>query len=132
MTLIDTNILIDILSTDPIWKQWSALALHRQGLHGPLLINEIVYSELASRYANQQALDAVVSELGLDFEWLPKSALYLAGRTFSDYRRSGGSRTSILADFFIGAHAAAVTIPILTRDARRYRTYFPAVALIHP
>jgi predicted nucleic acid-binding protein len=132
VTLIDTNILIDILSSDPNWQTWSASALRRQSQHGLLLINEIVYAELAGRYASQKALDAAIDELELHLEWLPKSALYIAGQTLSDYRRAGGTRTSILADFFIGAHAAATKIPILTRDTARYRSYFPDVELIAP
>lgn len=132
MTLVDTNVLIDVLSLDQTWQVWSATALWQQSLHGSLLINEIVYAELASRYASQQALEEVIDHLNLEVEWLPRPALYIAGRVFSDYRRAGGVRTSVLADFFIGAHAAAVKIPILTRDARRYRTYFPDVALITP
>ncbi|ABD87686.1 type II toxin-antitoxin system VapC family toxin [Rhodopseudomonas palustris] len=132
MTLIDTNILIDILSSDQNWQPWSAAALRQQSQHGVLLINEIVYAELSGRYASQQMLDAVIDELGLRFEWLPKSALYIAGQTFSAYRRSGGVRTAILADFFIGAHAVVARIPILTRDTGRYRSYFPDVELIAP
>ncbi|KIZ38814.1 MULTISPECIES: type II toxin-antitoxin system VapC family toxin [Rhodopseudomonas] len=132
MTLVDTNILIDILSADRNWQLWSAAALRQQSLHGLLLINEIVYAELSARYTSQQKLDAAIDLLDLHFEWLPKSALYIAGQTFNDYRRSGGIRTSILADFFIGAHAAAGKVPILTRDTGRYRRYFPDVELIAP
>ncbi|MEH2482981.1 putative nucleic acid-binding protein [Nitrobacteraceae bacterium AZCC 2146] len=132
MTLVDTNVLIDVLSSDRDWQSWSSAAMERQSLDGPLVINEIVYAELAGRYPTQQVLDVVVEKLGLHFEWLPKSALYLAGRTFADYRRSGGVRTSTLADFFIGAHAVMAKMPILTRDIRRYRTYFPDVELITP
>ncbi|NEW85750.1 MULTISPECIES: type II toxin-antitoxin system VapC family toxin [Rhodopseudomonas] len=132
MTLVDTNVLIDILTVDRTWQPWSAAALRQQSLHGALLINEIIYAELSSRYSTQKALDAVVHTLGLDLEWLPKTALYIAGRTFSDYRRAGGTRTSVLADFFIGAHAAAAGLPILTRDTGRYRSYFPDVTLITP
>jgi predicted nucleic acid-binding protein len=132
MTLVDTNILIDIWTFDPKWQIWSALALRRQSQHGPLVINEIVYAELAGRYATQRALDEAVDDFELQFEWLPKSALHAAGRAFNAYRRIGGTRTSILADFFIGAHAVAVQAPILTRDTARFRTYFPDVKLISP
>jgi predicted nucleic acid-binding protein len=132
MTLIDTNVLIDILSTDQKWQLWSALALRQQSLYGALLINEIVYAELSGRYASQKALDTAIQELELQVEWLPKPALYIAGQTLANYRRAGGTRTSILADFFIGAHAAAARIPILTRDTGRYRSYFPDVELIAP
>ncbi|MDB5502091.1 MAG: PilT protein-like [Tardiphaga sp.] len=132
MTLVDTNILIDILSTNQSWQLWSASALRQQSRHGRLLINEIVYAELAGRYPTQPALDEVVASLDLDLEWMPRSALHVAGQTFSNYRRSGGTRTSILADFFIGAHAAVAQVPILTRDTARYRTHFPDVELIAP
>lgn len=132
MTLVDTNVLIDILSTDQDWQSWSATAIEQRSLNGPVLINEIVYAELSGSYPSPQYLDAIVEELQLQFEWLPRSALYLAGRTFRNYRRAGGPRTSVLADFFIGAHAVVAQLPILTRDARRYRTYFPDVELIAP
>ena len=132
MTLVDTNVLIDILSSDTTWETWSATALRQRSGYGPLVINEIVYAELAGRYSTQQALDSIVERLDLHFEWLPKSALHLAGQTFTKYRRSGGTRSSILADFFIGAHAAIIQFPIITRDTKRYRTHFPDVELIAP
>ena len=132
MTLVDTNVLIDILTRDPRWETWSATTLRQLSGHGPLLINEIVYAELAGRYSTQQALDSIVESLDLQFEWLPKSALHLAGQTFTNYRRSGGTRSSILADFFIGAHAAVMHLPIVSRDTERYRTHFPDVELIAP
>ena len=132
MTLVDTNVLIDILASDPTWETWSATALRQRTGYGPLLINEIVYAELAGRYSTQQALDDIVESLELQFAWLPKSALHLAGQTFTHYRRSGGTRSSILADFFIGAHAAMTKLPIVTRDTKRYRTHFPDVELIAP
>jgi predicted nucleic acid-binding protein len=132
MTLVDTNVLIDILSSDTTWGSWSATALRQKSGHGPLVIHEIVYAELTGRYSTQQALDSIVERLDLHFEWLPKSALHLAGQTFTNYRRSGGTRSSILADFFIGAHAAVMQLPIVTRDTKRYRTHFPDVELIAP
>ncbi len=132
MTLVDTNVIIDILAADADWQFWSSDAMQRELQRGPLVINEVVYAELAGRYATQQALDEVVDRLGLQFEWLPKSALHGAGQTFNAYRHAGGTRTSILADFFIGAHAVVAQAPILTRDTKRYRTHFPGVALISP
>jgi predicted nucleic acid-binding protein len=130
VTLVDTNVLIDILSPDQGWRSWSTAEIEKQSLSGPIIINEIVYAELSGRYSSQRQLDGAVEGLQLQFEWLPKSALYLAGQAFQRYRHAGGPRGSILADFFIGAHAAVVGVPILTRDARRYRNYFPSVALI--
>ena len=131
MILIDTNVLIDILSCDENWYSWSKAALVARATEG-LLINEIVYAELAPQYGSQSALDDAIAEFDLIFERAPKSALFAAGRTFDAYRKRGGTRTSLLPDFFIGAHAATADIPILTRDARRYQTYFPEVALIAP
>nr|WP_210313556.1 type II toxin-antitoxin system VapC family toxin [Rhodopseudomonas rhenobacensis] len=130
--MVDTNVLIDILTADQGWRSWSATAIEKQSQRGPVVINEIVYAELSDRYSSQQHLDGVVEGLQLQFEWLPKAALYLAGQTFRNYRRAGGPRSSILADFFIGAHAVAAGLPILTRDIRRYRSYFPDVELIAP
>jgi predicted nucleic acid-binding protein len=132
LILVDTNVLIDLLSSDQGWKSWAAAEIEKHALGGNVLINEIVYAELSGRYQSQLHLDSTVEGLQLGFEWLPRSALYLAGQAFRRYRRAGGRRTSILADFFIGAHAAVAQIPILTRDARRYRTYFPDVELIAP
>lgn len=132
MTLVDTNVLIDILLGDPKWQVWSALALQQQSLHGPIVINEIVYAELSGKYTTQSALDDIVDEMELQFEWLPRPALHVAGRTFNSYRRSGGTRNSILPDFFIGSHAVVTECPILTRDTGRYRTHFPNVQLITP
>lgn len=132
MTLVDTNVVVDLLSPDEKWIAWSSAAMGRRSLAGPLLINEIVYAELGARYTSQQALDDTIDKFDFVFEWLPKSALYIAGRAFQTYRERRGTRTSLLPDFFIGAHAAAANIPILTRDARRYRTYFPDVELITP
>lgn len=132
MTLVDTNVLIDVLSKDSRWQLWSIDAMSRESLNGAFLVNEIVYAELAARYSSQQDLDAVVERLELRFAHLPMQALYLAGQAFQAYRNAGGPRTSILSDFFIGAHADVDRIPILTRDARRYRSYFPNVELITP
>ena len=132
MILVDTNILIDVLSTDSDWQSWSLAAMAKEALGGALYINEIVYAELSARYGSQQEVDAVVDDLDIRLERLPRQALYLAGRAFAAYRAAGGPRTSILSDFFIGAHADVAGLTILTRDIRRYRSYFPNVALIAP
>lgn len=132
MTLVDSNVLIDLLAPDPKWESWSIAALQKQSALGDLLINEIIYSEISARYESHAAVDIVVEELGVRFQRTSTEALYKAGRVFSAYRKRGGTRTSLLPDFFIGAHAAVVGIPILTRDVRRYQAYFPDVALIAP
>ena len=131
MILIDTNVLIHILARNDIWYDWPKARLTElkaDRLH----INDIVYAELAPYYSSEKALDDAIAELELILERIPKLALFNAGRVFRDYRRSGGTRTSILSDFFIGAHADVTGLTILTRDVRRYRTYFPNVALIAP
>jgi predicted nucleic acid-binding protein len=132
VTLVDTNVLIDVLSDDPNWRSWSQEKLEERSDEGPLLINEVVYAELSSRFAAEGQLDEAIWELNVALERSPKSALFLAGQAFERYRRAGGTRTGVLPDLFIGAHAQVEHLPILTRDVRRYRTYFPAVTLIAP
>ena len=132
MTLIDTNILVDILSSDPVWLRWSAEQLDRRRVSGPLYINGITYAEIAVRIETEDDLEAALTDLGIELERTPISALFMAGHAFRRYRLAGGPRTAILPDFFIGAHAQVTRWPILTRDVRRYRTYFPDVELIAP
>jgi predicted nucleic acid-binding protein len=132
VTLVDTNVLIDILSNDPNWRAWSQARLEERSSEGPLVINDVVYAEMAARFATHEQLDAEIAELDVVLQRMPKPALFLAGRAFERYRRFGGSRTGVLPDFFIGAHAQVVQWPLLTRDVDRYRTYFPDVELITP
>jgi predicted nucleic acid-binding protein len=132
VTLIDTNVLLDLVTDDPSWADWSIAQLEAASLTGPLLINDVVYAELAVRYDRVEDLEAFVEEAGLAMAPMPRAALFLAGKVFTQYRRSGGSRTGVLPDFFIGAHAAVDELPLLTRDVGRYRTYFPSLKLITP
>lgn len=132
MTLVDTNILLDLVTDDPTWADWSISQLETASLSGPLLINDVVYAELAVRYERIEVLDAFIGAAGLQQVDMPRSALFLAGKVFKHYRQAGGSRTGVLPDFFIGAQAAVQGLPLLTRDVRRYRTYFPNVRLIAP
>jgi predicted nucleic acid-binding protein len=132
VTLVDTNVLLDLVTDDPKWAEWSIAQLEAASLHGPLLINDAVYAELAVRYNRIEDLDAFLDEAGLEIAPIPRAALFLAGRVFTKYRKSGGSRTGVLPDFFIGAHAAVNGLPLLTRDVGRYRTYFPSLKLITP
>ncbi len=106
--------------------------LEAASLKGPLAINDIVYAELSVRLATIEAVDQVVDETELQMAPMPRAALFLAAKAFHQYRARGGSRTNVLPDFFIGAHAVVLGVPLLTRDARRYRTYFPRLALIAP
>lgn len=132
MTLIDTNILLDLVTNDPVWSDWSIAQLEAASLAGPLLINDVIYAELAIRYQRIEDVDFFVEEAGLHMTPMPRAALFLAGKVFTQYRRAGGSRTGVLPDFLIGAQAAVQALPLLTRDAGRYRTYFPTVQLITP
>jgi predicted nucleic acid-binding protein len=132
VTLVDTNVLLDLVTDDPKWADWSLSQLEAASLDGPLLINDAVYAELAVRYERIEHLEAFVDGAGLEMASIPRAALFLAGKVFAQYRRAGGSRTGVLPDFFIGAHAAVAQLPLLTRDVRRYRTYFPSLELIAP
>ena len=132
MTLVDTNILLDLVTDDPTWADWSIRQLDAAAVNGPLLINSVVYAELSVRFERIEDLDEVLAEAGITMEEIPRAALFLAGKVFRRYRAAGGNRTGVLPDFFIGAHAAVSKMPLLTRDIQRYRTYFPTVNLIAP
>ncbi len=132
MTLVDTNVLLDLVTDDPDWGEWSIARLEEAALKGPLYINDIVYAELSVRYGRIEDLEAMLEDAAIAIAAPPRAALFLAGKVFVQYRESGGTRTGVLPDFFIGAHATVTGIPLLTRDSRRYRTYFPALELIAP
>ena len=132
MLLVDTNVLIDVLEDDPEWADWSIAQLRAQSKVHPLTINSIIYAELSLTFSKVEALDKTIANLGLAVLELPRTTLFLAGKAFVQYRRQGGKANNVLADFFIGAHAAVLGCPLLTRDARRYRSYFPSVELIAP
>lgn len=131
-TLVDSNVLIDVIEGGLAWSQRSELALERVGAAGPVVINPVIYAEVSVRYEDTDELDL---DLPLDLfqrEQLPWPAAFLAGKAFAEYRQRGGRRRSPLPDFFIGAHAAVTGMRLLTRDESRYRTYFPTVELIVP
>lgn len=130
--LVDTNVIVDVLSRDPIWFGWSADMLARCAAEGPLAINPIIYAELAVGFPRVEVLDAALPEPDWVRLPLPWHAGFLAGRCFGAYRKRGGSRSSPLPDFYIGAHAAMDDLVVLTRDAARFRTYFPNVQVVAP
>ncbi len=132
MLLVDTNVLADVLADDPEWAGWSIRRLRAQAQVHELAINPVIYAELSLAFVTIEELDRVVRDLALSVLQLPPPALFLAGKAFAKYRRTGGRKRNVLADFFIGAHAAVLGCGILTRDARRYRSYFPTVLLITP
>lgn len=132
MTLVDSNVLLDVVTDGEVWADWSQQQLEQAASSGPLVINDVTYAEISTRYATVEGVDAMLRNLDINVAAIPRSALFLAGKAYLRYRSTGGLRTGVLADFFIGAHAAVEKRPLLTRDARRYRTYFPTVELITP
>lgn len=132
MTFVDTNILIDIAIGSRDWREWSAQRLAEAGAHGALLVNDVVFAELSALFIRIEEVEAFLHAAGVVVERTPRQALFLAARAHRAYRRRGGIRIGVLPDFFIGADALVRGAPLLTRDATRYRTYFPGLDLIAP
>ncbi len=132
MTLVDTNVLLDLVTNNPVWADWSQSQLEAAAVRGPILINDVVYAELSVGYLRMEEVDAALAVGRVEIVPMPRAALFLAGKVFQKYRASGGTRTGVLPDFFIGAHAAVAKVPLLTRDVQRYRSYFPSIQLIAP
>ena len=130
--LVDSNVLLDVASGDRRWSRWSAQALDECAEHCELFINPIVYAEVSIRIPTIEALDIALPHNEYLREALPWEAGFLAGKCFLEYRKLGGPRQSLLPDFYIGAHAAIGNLALLTRDAARYRTYFPKVEILCP
>jgi len=131
-TLVDSNVLLDVLTDDADWADWSASQLGEAARTGVLVINPIIYAEVAAGFERIEDLDEALPAHYYRRFPLPFEAAYLAGQCFMSYRRRGGDRRSPLPDFYIGAHAALAGFTLLTRDARRYRTYFPKLRIIAP
>jgi predicted nucleic acid-binding protein len=132
VTLVDSCVLLDVLTEDPKWGDWSASSLADARDHGHLAINPIIYAEVSATFATIEELDAALPEDEIKRESLPYQAGFIAAKAFLTYRKRGGERRSPLPDFYIGAHAAVLGYRLLTRDAARYRTYFPALRLTCP
>ena len=132
MLLVDTNVLVDVLQDDPQWAGWSIGQLRAQAKIHELVINPVVYAELSLSFSTFESLDRVVATMQLALREIPRPALFLAGKAYLQYRRRGGSKAQVLPDFFIGAHAAVEGWPVLTRDAGRFRTYFPSLEVVAP
>lgn len=130
--LVDSNVLLDVLTADREWEAWSSKALEEVAERFTLVINPLIYSEVSIGFHRIEDLDAALPEEALTREPLPWEAAFLAGKSFLAYRRGGGERRSPLPDFYIGAHAAVRGYALLTRDPKRYRKYFPTVELIAP
>ena len=130
--LVDTNVLFDYLSDDVEWFDWSARMLADAADRGPVVINPVIYAEVSVRYDRIEDVDAALSPEYFVRAPLPWEAGFLAAKCFARYRRRGGARTAPLPDFFIGAHAAVAGLQLLTRDPRRYRSYFPKLTIVAP
>jgi predicted nucleic acid-binding protein len=130
--LVDSNVLLDLMTEDPAWFAWSAAALAEAADTAPLLINALIYAEVSVRYSTIEALEEALPRGLIGREPIPYEAGFLAGKAFATYRRRGGVRRAPLPDFLIGAHAAVAGHRLLTRDATRYRSYFPKLGLIAP
>ena len=130
--LIDANVLLDVMTEDARWLAWSAEAIERAADRYRLVINPVIYAEVSIRYSRIEELDVALPKTMFDREAIPYEAAFLAGKSFLAYRRRGGTKQSPLPDFFIGAHAAVAGYLLMTRDAVRYRTYFPKLSLISP
>jgi hypothetical protein len=131
-TLVDSNVLLDILTEDARWLDWSSDALAEAAEAGPLYINPIIYAEVSIRFTTVEALDDALPWRDFRRESLPWASAFLAGKAFLAYRRNKDTKSTTLPDFFVGAHAAVADLDLLTRDIGRYRTYFPTVRLIAP
>lgn len=132
MTLVDSNVVLDILTNDPTWGDWSQTALAQARDDGILVINPVIYAEVSTGFDHIEDLDQALPASDFEREALPWEAGFLAGKAFLAYRQRGGQRRSPLADFYIGAHAAVRGYRLLTRDSPRYRTYYPNLELIAP
>ena len=131
-TLVDSNVILDVLTEDPRWYVWSSNALARCANEGPLYINPIIYAEVSIGVATIEEMEEVLPPESFPRLPIPLEAAFLAGKAFLQYRKRKGTKITPLPDFFIGAHAAVAGLQLLTRDSRRYRTYFPSIEIIAP
>ena len=132
MIVVDTCVLVDVSAGDARWQDWSSEQLARWADRGPLVVNPVVFAEWCADFASFEAALAAVDAFGLTWQDLPRPALFVASRAHLAYRRRGGTRPMVLADFLIGAHAAVARVPVLTRDRHRFETYFPTLEIVAP
>ena len=130
--LIDSNVTLDLFEKDSDWAEWSETMLHQHSYTHTMYINPIVYSEISIGFKRIEELENALSGCGFELIQIPKEALFLAGKTYLEYRKRKGTKLSLLPDFFIGAHAAVDKLELMTRDTPRYKSYFPTVKLISP
>lgn len=132
MVLVDANVLLDLVTAPNAWSDWSKEELRRAAAAGPLVANDVIFAEVSIGFLRMEEAEGVFTKAEVALEPMPRPALFRAGKAFREYRRRGGTRTGVLPDFFIGAHAEVAGLRLLTRDGGRYRIYFPGVALIAP
>ena len=130
--LADSSVLLDVFTADPVWAEWSVAALERASADGTVFIDPVVYSEISIRFSRIEDLEAAIRDSGLVWSEIPREALFLAGKAYVSFRKSGGSRTAPLPDFVIGAHAAVSNFVLITRDPEKIRSHFPKVRLSYP
>jgi predicted nucleic acid-binding protein len=130
--LVDSNVILDVVTPDPIWESWSAPTMKSHARTELLVINPIIYAEISVSFFDMEKLDISLSLMQLALISIPREAAFRAGKAFLQYKKQEGKKTNVLPDFFIGAHAAVLGCSLLTRDTRRYATYFPTVRLITP
>lgn len=132
MILVDTCVLLDISTDDPTWRDWSVDQLSRWSVRGPLLINPLIFAEWCTDFSSLEGAQKARLDFGLQWADIPQQALFLAAQAHRLYRRRGGTRAMVLPDFLIGAHAAVQKLPLLTRDRRRFETYFEGLEIVAP
>jgi predicted nucleic acid-binding protein len=132
VTLVDSCVLLDVITGDEQWADWSATQVAAAIDTGRVVINPLIYAEVSVGYESIEELDDILPASDYEREPLPWVAGFAAGKAYRRYRRSGGDKRSPMPDFYIGAHAAVASYRLLTRDARRYRTYFPALDIVAP
>ena len=130
--LVDSNVLIDVFLDDPHWADWSQAQLDKYSQNFPLFINPIIYTEISIGFESIESLETVMKDCNIKMLQFPKEALFLAGKAFLKYKKKSVTKTSPLPDFYIGAQAAVLDLPLLTRDLSRYNFYYPTVNLVHP
>ena len=130
--LVDSNVILDLFLDDPIWAEWSENTLKDVSKSSELCINPIIYTEISIGFYQIETLETAIQKAGFKLLDIPKESLFLAGKAFLQYRRNKGKKNNPLPDFYIGAQAAVLDLPLITRDRNRFRTYFPSVKLIYP
>ena len=130
--MVDSNVILDVLTEDPRWLEWSRRTMERYTEDNPLVMNPVIYAEVSVHFESIEELEQALPEAMFERRRIPREAAFLAGKCFVQYRRRGGIRRSPLPDFFIGAHATVEGLQLITRDAARYRTYFPKLQVVAP